>query len=144
MVLLKSKGKSGLYLKLEIVKKVIAITAIITGLHWGIYGLAWSSAATLFISYLLDTFIIGPIINYPLSEQLKDIFPSFAAGAAMGLLVYFLGLILSYNPVITLAIQVFACLVLYTLFVWMFQMEELNEIRVLINKKFLSKRTTLT
>ena len=143
MVLLKAKGKSNLYLKLEIVKKVIAVTAILIGLKWGIYGLAWSSAATLFVSYLIDTYIIGPIINYPLSEQLKDIFPFFAAGAAMGVLVYFLGLILSYNSIITLCVQVFACLVLYTLFVWMFQMEELNEIRILINKKFLSKRTTL-
>ncbi|MBS1932847.1 MAG: lipopolysaccharide biosynthesis protein [Bacteroidetes bacterium] len=144
MVLLKSKGKSALYLKLEIAKKIIAVVAILIGIRWGIFGLAWSSAATLFAGYLLDTITIGPLIHYPINEQLKDILPSFTAAGVMGICVYFIGTSLQLPSLIVLCIQVIAAIALYLLFVWILKMEELNEIRSLAAKKFFEKKVRLS
>ncbi len=71
--ILKVKGKSGLFLQLELVKKAIVIAAIFIGIRYGIYGLLWSSVATSIISFFINTHYSGRLIQYTAWQQLKDI-----------------------------------------------------------------------
>lgn len=49
--ILQVKGRSDLFLKLEIIKKVIAIGPIMIGIYCGIEYMLWGSVVSSFIAY---------------------------------------------------------------------------------------------
>ena len=72
--ILQAKGRSDLFLRLEIWKKVLGISVLIVtiplGLRIMVIGQAFSSFACLF----LNTYYTGKYFNYGIVKQLKDIF----------------------------------------------------------------------
>ena len=85
--ILQVKGRSDLFLKLEIVKKIIAVGPLILGVLFSIEYMLWGSVCTSFIAYFLNSYYSSNLMNYPTKEQIKDILPtflvSFATAAAM-------------------------------------------------------------
>ena len=75
--ILKVKGRSDVFLKLEVIKKVLAIFPILVGVYLGIEMMLWGSVIISVISYFLNAYYSASLINYSVYEQLKDIFPSF-------------------------------------------------------------------
>jgi teichuronic acid exporter len=75
--MLQVKGESGLFLKLEILKKTIAVIPICLGIFYGIEVLLWGSVFTSFISYFLNSSYSGKFIDYSTWSQIKDILPTF-------------------------------------------------------------------
>lgn len=91
--ILKVKGKSGTFLQLEVIKKAIGIITLFVSLRFGIYALIWGLTISSFFFAFLNGFFSGKLINYPLSEQLKNVYIFFLAGAVSGLIMYLLGTI---------------------------------------------------
>ncbi|WP_267739790.1 lipopolysaccharide biosynthesis protein [Myroides injenensis] len=86
-------GRSDLFLKLEVIKKVVVVVAITVGYCFGIYGLVWSSVITSYIALLINTYYSADMINYTQKQQFKDMVPTFALSAISGgsiLLCYYL------------------------------------------------------
>ena len=85
--ILQVKGRSDLFLKLEIVKKIIAVGPLVLGVLFSIEYMLWGSVCTSFIAYFLNSYYSANLINYPTKEQIKDILPtflvSFVTAAAM-------------------------------------------------------------
>ena len=85
--ILQVKGRSDLFLKLEIVKKIIAVGPLVLGVLFSIEYMLWGSVCTSFIAYFLNSYYSANLINYPAKEQIKDILPtflvSFVTAAAM-------------------------------------------------------------
>ena len=85
--ILQVKGRSDLFLKLEIIKKIIAVGPLILGVLLSIEYMLWGSVCTSLIAYFLNSYYSANLINYPTKEQIKDILPtflvSFATAAAM-------------------------------------------------------------
>lgn len=75
--ILQVKGRSDLFLKLEIIKKIIAIGPIVVGILYGIECMLWGSVVTSFMAYFLNSYYSAHLINYPTIEQIKDILPTF-------------------------------------------------------------------
>ena len=74
---LKVYGRSDLFLKLEIYKKIIITICIIVSFQFGVLGLVWSSVIASIIALLINTKYSGDIINYNTKSQLLDMFPVF-------------------------------------------------------------------
>ena len=70
-------GRSDLFLRLEIIKKTIAIVPILLGITMGIYWMLISSVFVSFISYYINAYYSGPLLDYSISDQIKDITPCF-------------------------------------------------------------------
>lgn len=90
---LKVKGRSDLFLKLEVVKKVIITVAIVIALQFGIFALLYGQVATSVIGFFINTYYTGKFIDYPGWEQAKDISPIiglalFSGAAILGLDYY--------------------------------------------------------
>ena len=102
--MLQVQGRSDLFLKLEIVKKIIAVGPLLLGIFIGIDWMLWGSLATSIIAYFLNARYSGTLIGYPIRAQIKDILPSFGVAAAMAVCVWPLSL-LSLRPVWTLLVQ---------------------------------------
>ena len=90
IIVLKVYGRTDLYLKLEVIKKVIIIVSILLSLKFGIYGLLWSNVFTSLIALLINTNYSGKMINYSLKQQLLDMFPTLFSSITMALSMYYI------------------------------------------------------
>lgn len=105
--MLQVQGRSDLFLKLEIIKKIIAIGPLLLGIFVDIYLMLAGSLGTSLIAYYLNAYYSGPFLNYSIKEQIKDILPSFGVAVAMAVPVYAMSFI-SLNPFILLPLQIVA------------------------------------
>lgn len=109
--MLQVQGRSDLFLKLEILKKIIAVGPLLMGVFMDIYWMLWGSVITGFISYYLNAFYSGRFLNYSIWEQIKDILPSFIVAILMALVVFALSFI-NLPPFVLLVIQLLTGVVL--------------------------------
>ncbi|WP_289021493.1 lipopolysaccharide biosynthesis protein [uncultured Salegentibacter sp.] len=91
---LKVKGRSDLFLKLEIIKKVLIIIGILIAIQFGIYALLYTQAILSIIAFYINSYNTGNFINYSSWEQTKDIFPIIIIGLCSGAIIYFTDLFL--------------------------------------------------
>lgn len=103
--MLQVQGRSDLFLKLEIIKKIIAIGPLLLGIFVNIYWMLGGSVITGFIAYYLNAYYSGPFLNYSIKEQVKDILPSFGVALAMAVPVFTMSFI-PLNPFILLPLQI--------------------------------------
>jgi hypothetical protein len=64
-------------LKLEIIKKIIAIPTIVIGVFFGIKMMIVGMMINTLIAYYLNSYWSGRFIGYSFMQQVKDILPSF-------------------------------------------------------------------
>ena len=102
--MLQVQGRSDLFLKLEIVKKIIAVGPLLLGIFIDIDWMLWGSLATSIIAYFLNARYSGTLIGYPMKAQIKDILPSFGVAAVMALCVWPL-VLLNLQPIWMLLVQ---------------------------------------
>lgn len=103
--MLQVQGRSDLFLRLEIIKKIIAVGPLLLGVFVSIYWMVGGSIFTGWIAYYLNAYYSGPLLNYSIRDQIKDILPSFVVALIMALPL----LIISYlpvNPFILLPLQI--------------------------------------
>lgn len=93
--MLQVQGRSDLFLKLEIIKKVVAVGPLLLGIFVDIYWMIGGSVLTGFFAYYLNAYYSGPFLNYNIKEQIKDILPSFWVATSMAIPVY----AMSYLPI---------------------------------------------
>lgn len=103
--MLQVQGRSDLFLKLEIIKKIIAIGPLLLGIFVDIYLMLAGSLVTSLISYYLNAYYSGPFLNYSIKEQVRDILPSFGVAVAMAIPVFAMSYI-PMNSFILLPLQI--------------------------------------
>jgi teichuronic acid exporter len=99
-------GRSDLFLKLEIIKKVLAVPTIVIGIFWGVKIMIIGMIVNSFIGYYINSYWSGRLVNYAISEQINDIAPSLVLALVMGTLVYLSGVLLPFENLYSLIIQV--------------------------------------
>jgi teichuronic acid exporter len=104
--MLQVQGRSDLFLKLEVIKKIIAIPTIVIGVFFGIKMMIVGMMVNTQIAYYLNSYWSGRFIGYSYKQQLFDILPSFFLALSMGIIVYFIGQLLPFSYPIKLAIQI--------------------------------------
>lgn len=82
------RGRSDLFLKLEIIKKSISVPLIFVGIYFGVEALLIGRIITSVISYFLNSYYSATLINYPTKEQLADILPLLLIASCVSLLVW--------------------------------------------------------
>ena len=102
--ILQVKGRSDLFLKLEIIKKVIAIGPIMIGIYCGIEYMLWGSVVSSFIAYFLNSYYSAGLIDYPTIDQLKDILPTFLTSLTVAFIMWCVSL-LDWSVYLLLPIQ---------------------------------------
>lgn len=81
--ILQVKGRSDLFLKLEIIKKILGMIIIISILYFnlGIRILVWGLVVISVMSYFINSFYSGKLLDYSTYDQLKDIAPVICSSA---------------------------------------------------------------
>lgn len=135
-------GRTDLYLKLEIIKKVIAFITIglMLVLKIDMIGLLWVLLINALLGYLINVYYVEKFINYSLVDQVKDILNTFIASVIMGISVYSLDLLTSLGSVTTLALQVLLGIFMYILLSYILSKEEFNTILSILVRLFTKLR----
>jgi len=104
--MLQVQGRSDLFLKLEIIKKTLAVPIIIAGIFLGIKAMIIGMMALNVIAYYLNSFWSGRLIGYSSSDQIRDILPSFAIAVCISIVMFIESVIIAYPPLFLLLIQI--------------------------------------
>lgn len=116
IIVLKVFGRTDLYLKLEIVKKIIIVGSIILLFQFGIYGLLWSNVITSLIALIINTNYSGKMINYSLKHQLLDMLPILISSLLMALgMFYFVILLKEFSLVVQIILPLIAGWIFYVI-----------------------------
>lgn len=102
---IKAMGRSDLFLKLEVIKKVVGLVAIIFTMHFGVLAMAYSLIFTSIVSQIINSWPNRKLLNYGYIEQVKDILPGIVLAVFMGCFVSLVALV-HLPDVVTLIIQV--------------------------------------
>ncbi len=110
--MLKVQGRSDLFLKLEIVKKTLAIPVIVLGIFLGIQAMIIGMLGLSVIAFFINSYYSGKQIGYSSLQQLEDILPSFFMAIGIGGLVYLISYFLEAPQYFILIVQLIvgACL----------------------------------
>lgn len=107
-------GRSDLFLKLEIIKKVIISIALIISINFGIFALVWSVVVTSFISLLINTHYSSEIINYSTKQQLYDMLPVFLLSSMVFFVIRFIvNLLQDFNLYLQIIISLAVGIIIY-------------------------------
>ena len=71
-------GRSDLFLKLEVVKKIMILIVVAICFNFGVIGLVWSSVINSILALIINTHYSGRFLNYPTKNQLLDLLPTLA------------------------------------------------------------------
>jgi teichuronic acid exporter len=85
--LLTVKGRSDLFLKLEVIKKILGVSVLIISVPFGITALCIGSVVTSIIALGINTYYTGKLVNFGIWKQLKDMLPSLLLSLFMALLI---------------------------------------------------------
>ena len=104
--MLKVEGRSDLFLRLEIIKKIIAIPAIIIGILFGIKIMILGMIVNSLIAYYINSYWSGKFIGYATTDQIKDILPALTLAIFINSLVFLLGFIITTSFAVLLFFQI--------------------------------------
>lgn len=82
--ILQVKGRSDLFLKLEVAKKILIIAVVAVAVQFGIYGLLWGQVLLSVLALTINTYYTGKMINYKGWQQMIDLLPAIALAALIG------------------------------------------------------------
>lgn len=80
-------GRSDIYLKLEIIKKIVGLIILLLSIKHGVYAITLSLLITSIISVFINAIPNIRFINYQLKDQLKDLFNPFFVSIVMSIII---------------------------------------------------------
>ena len=129
--LLYVKGRSDLALRLEIIKKTIAITILVISIQWGVIGICWGRVLYSIIATIINTYYTKRLIQLSLLQHLKDIIPLALVASAMGIVV--LLVIQTFDASSTqLIVGIIVGIVVYSILALLFFRDILKELKSLM------------
>lgn len=108
-------GRSDLFLKLEIIKKVMGIIVLIMVVKHGVMAIALSGIFTTVISSVINSYPNKDLLGYSYLEQIKDLLNGIVPLAAMSIVVFIAGFV-CINEIYLLVFQVLSGVITYILF----------------------------
>ena len=132
--LLQVKGRSDLFLRLEIIKKIIGVCVISISVSYGVMGLCWGSLCSALICLFVNTYYTGKLINVGFARQMIDMTPTLLASLAMGVVVYLATLPIG-SDVLKLAVGIPLGMALYLAVAKIFRMPELKEALDILHRR---------
>ncbi len=135
---IKAMGRSDLFLKLEIIKKIVGMALLLGSMWHSVMAMAYSMIVSSVASQIINSFPNKKLLNYGYLEQLRDILPSILLAVFMGVCVHFVGHS-SLPAIIELALQIVMGAVIYIAGSVIMKNESFNYMLDIL-KSFLSKK----
>lgn len=132
---IKAMGRSDVFLKLEIIKKVIGLTAMLMTIFISVKLMALSYLVTTLISTYINLYPNKQIIDYPVREQIKDISGNFFIAIIMFLVCSIISFF-KWGSLLTMVIQIVVGCIVYIGLSILFKIEAFNDAQDIIKQLF--------
>lgn len=109
---IKAMGRSDLFLKLEIAKKVVGIILLLSSMWFGVMAMAYSLLLSSVLSQIINAWPNKKLLSYGYLDQLKDILPGIMLAVVMGIGISFVD-VLPLPSIVVLLIQILCGAVFY-------------------------------
>ena len=128
--LLMVKGRSDLFLKLEIIKKIMGVCILCISVPLGIVAMCYFGILSSIISLFINTYYTGKLINVGILKQMRDIAPTLILSMVMWVAVLFT---IQYFPniYIQLPVGILIGALIYLAGSYLLKFPELNEVLVI-------------
>ena len=137
---IKALGRSDLFLKLEIVKKIVGLTILLCTMWHGVMAMAYSLLLSSVLSQIINSWPNRKLLHYSYLSQLADILPALLLACAMGLAVYCIQF-LGWGDLPTLCVQVPVGAALYLAGSALLRLDSFLYLRSTAEKLLLHKNT---
>lgn len=126
--LLQVTGRSDLFLKLEVMKKVIGVTVLLLSIPYGVLAMCLGFTLASYLALILNTYYTAKLTHLSQWQQCKDILPIwlaviFAAAVGYGAGLYFL------QPWLQIAVNLSVALLMYGMYLVFAQKPLLLQLR---------------
>lgn len=130
--LLQVKGRSDLFLKLEIIKKIIAVIVLCITIPMGLVAMCIGQILTSLICLIINTYYTGRLINVGFIRQIRDLFPTLLVSLSMWVIVYY-SISLISGEIYQLFAGIVIGIIYYSTLTILFRFPEVNEIKSLLH-----------
>lgn len=111
---LKAQGRSDLFFRLEVLKKVIGFSALFVACPFGVLAMACSQVFSSFICFMINAHYSGKFLGHSAWAQLRDILPYGLVSLVMALCVWLLSFWQGGAVQLVLVLQLITGAALYT------------------------------
>ena len=130
-------GRSDWFLKLEIIKKIMGMTILLSTMWFGVMAMAYSLLLSSVLSQIINSWPNRKLLGYGYLEQVRDFAPGILLAVGMGICVYCIGF-LPFPTVVTLVIQIIVGAAIYIIVSALMKLEEFEYLLEMV-KSFLKK-----
>jgi len=135
--LLQVKGRSDLFLKLEIIKKIWGVFILVVTVPFGLIVMCYSMILSTIVGLWINTYYTGKIIGVGFLRHLKEVLPILLISLLMSALLFVVQFFVA-NNILCLVISILMGIVFYFVAVRMTKIKEMNELLLMI-KSFVKK-----
>ena len=132
--LLQVKGRSDLFLRLEIIKKIVGVSILFCSLPFGLLVMCYTAILSSLLCLGLNTYYTGKLIQVGFWMQMRDLFSSFLLSMSMFTVVSF-GISVFSNNWLKLFMGVIIGFSFYSMTACIFHVKEIGYLKDLVYKK---------
>lgn len=132
--LLQVKGRSDLFLRLEIIKKILGITVLCITAPFGLIVMCYGQIFNSIVALAINTYYTGKLINVGFIRQMKDLFPTILLSLTMFRTILLVNGFIESN-MYRLIIGIMVGIVVYVSGSYIFKFKELQTLFSLIRRK---------
>ena len=132
--LLQVKGRSDLFLRLEIIKKVIGISILCISIPLGLVAMCYGSIVGSLTALIINTYYTGKLIHVGFLTQMRDLLPCLSLCAAMFVGIHVVIAFLS-DLWLQLVLGILTGLLIYLIGSRLFRFQEMQELMTILKRK---------
>lgn len=132
--LLQVRGRSDLFLRLEIYKKIFGVLILICTIPLGVTAMCWGLVVGSVFSLVMNTYYTGKLIKVGFFIQMKDLLPTLVNSVIMGGLAYYIVNNID-SSIISLIAACSVSIVFYFTTSYLLKIPELKEVLLIIKRK---------
>lgn len=132
--LLQVKGRSDLFLKLEIIKKIVGVSVILITFPFGVLYMCVGSVCSSILCLVINTYYTGKLIHVGFLMQMRDLLPTILYSLSMGVLVYGVTLFFDSN-LLKIAVGMLVGLLYYPSVAYLTKSSELSYLISMIKNR---------
>lgn len=133
--LLQVKGRSDLFLRLEVIKKIVGVLIICITIPMGLIAMCWGLVIDSIVALIINTYYTGKLIHLGFIKQMWDLLPILLLSLCTGAIVWLTIRSISLYPLLQLIIGIIEGFVIYFGIARFLRFNEFSELLAIIRRK---------
>ena len=130
--LYKALGRSDVYFWVQLSKKVLGISLLIIGLHYGVKGITWAVSISGVLWWVIGATVNGHLIGYGLLTQFNDVIKSFLLAGFVAVALHCVLIHFSFAHIVTILLYSTLFFGLYATISGLLKFEPFEVYRVIV------------